>query len=195
MQVQVTIEPGQMGETIVEMFNSLTSEQRMVIMKDIMREWFATPVRFEQAAMYEALIREIRAGKHNDAISWSDRDNVRNWTDDQIRAAYWFKTLAEKICVNSREIMVAEAIKEAKAVFADEIKDLVKTDPDLNTAKNIVMEELKKAYPAMMHDALLVYFSSFMQQTAQNVAQNSMQTQYIGTVMQNIQQRMQQIGQ
>ena len=71
---------------------------------------------------------------------------------------------------------------------------MVKTDPEIQAAKEIVLDELKKGWPQAMHNALLVYFSSFMQQTSQNVAQNLCQTQYIGTMMNNIQERMKQIG-
>lgn len=194
MQVTVNIEAAQMGETVVEMFNSLTGEDRKELMKDIMREWFSTPINFEQVALEETLIRDIRAGKHNQDIEYYDRDKLHRLTDQEIRTKGWFIKLRGTRCIDSRAQMVNCAIDEAKTVFAAEIQNMVKTDPDIQKAKDIVLEELKKAYPTMMHDALLGYFSSFMNQLSLGINQAMAQTQSTNLIMNNIQQRMSQIG-
>lgn len=188
MQVTLNIEAGQLGETVVDLFKSITPEQKKELAVQVITKWFEEPHGFERSTHESRLIREIQSGERN--IGYYNNEG-KGWSEEKIRDSYQFKQLANTF-VSSREMMVKEIITETVKYYKEKVDTLVLNDPQINNYFETVKEELIKKFPELSQTAVSFWFSERMREIGDAVRATHNNTDTINQMFQDINKRLQQ---
>lgn len=148
MQIIMNIDAGQLGETVLDVFKSLTPEQKNTLAVQVLQEWLKDPVPYEAPGMDKQAIAYAR-----NQSNW-DRDRP----DEFFRGTGAYKQyLADN---NSKKAMVVAVQQEVIRAYQNTVKELVQTDPQIQTMKEAVVEVVKDAFPRMVHEAMVLWCAS-----------------------------------
>ena len=153
MQITMNIEAAQVGDTIVATFNNLTQEQKLEIAKQVMLEWLKEPWDLERQSYEREVFRRLRADT-------GFRSNSGK-TDDQLRQDYDYSNKMREF-MSTREKMINTITTEVANHYRACVAEIIKNDPQIQEAKGIVLEAVKKIFPAAIHNALVKFFSDQM---------------------------------
>jgi hypothetical protein len=139
MQVTLNIESGQLGDTVVELFQSLTLEQRQEVARDVLREWLREPYDVERKAFEEQVRREEDPNRH-----WNIRERLANFR-------------------STRETMVQEIIKQVIEYFQKTIAEEIQSDEQITKLRDELTAEVKSKFPDYVRNAVVSWFASHME--------------------------------
>ena len=77
MEIKLNIEASQMGETVVDLFNSISAKEKKTIAKQIMKSWLEEPYQIETNAHRAEALKQIMAGS-----SW-DIAELKNLSEEK----------------------------------------------------------------------------------------------------------------
>jgi len=159
MEVTLKIESHQLGETVVDLFKSLTKEQREQIARDTLAKWFTDPYELERAAFEARVIAELRTRHTKIGGYYSDKYfDDQGISDSQIRSTDEYRDQMRKYR-SSREVMISTAVDEAVKQYKESVVQLVKEDPKLTAAYEAVKAKIEGAFPKMVQTALIAWFA------------------------------------
>jgi hypothetical protein len=163
MEVTLKIEASQLGETVVDLFKTLTDDQKRDIAKEVVTKWFTEDPAAEREAFSDKVVRELR-GRH---IRMGYGYNSEKYTDDPKvtnqevyaiseyrEAMHGFKT--------SREQLVTAAVGAAIEQYKDSVKILVLNDAGLTAAFETAKKKIEESFPHMVEQAIIGWFKASM---------------------------------
>lgn len=110
-------------------------------------------------------------------------------TDAEIRDTSAFRAEIQKYRTVRGELVRTTSEATLK-YYKEKVDEFVRADPLINDTLQAIMAELKVQFPKMAHDALCVYFASFMSHMAGSITTNFMQTSMLTQQMSNIVDRL-----
>lgn len=181
MQVTLNIDASQMGDTVLDIFKNLTTEQRSELAMSMMKQWFADPIDFEKANWIQQEIMDIKKTWTkpcgNDYwspsvpekfksfnLDWTLKSKIEKGiaTDEEIMFSAEFQKYMVQNFTSTRDMMVQIVIEEARKVFNTHVSTFVKEDPQMEEIKNTALQEVVRAFPEMAQHALVSYFIANM---------------------------------
>jgi hypothetical protein len=173
MQVTLQIEAHQLSDTVIDLFKTLTDEQRMELARSTIEKWFLEPYGAERIAFSKKVEQELRSrhiriyGYGGYGETYTDDPKL---TDEQIMATSEYRESMAKFR-SSREEMVTSIAETAVAHYRAQVEELVKNDPSLKAGFEKVKERVTATFPQMMQTALVTWFSQQMSQVTVYVPQ------------------------
>jgi hypothetical protein len=156
MEVKLTIDAGQLGDTVIDLFKNLSPEKKEQLTLDIMREWLKSPEFIETKNMEQLVIDEFRNGKRK---PWGSYEKYDNTTPEKIiRADYKFKEAVEQYRT-SKQIMVEELKQEIIKYYKKELSNQIKESDLINKGLNELYPELIKIFPELVIKSLIEVFA------------------------------------
>lgn len=165
MQVTLQIEAHQLSDTVIDLFKTLTPEQRMELARSTLEKWFQEPYGAERLAYSKKVEQElrrlhIRVYTYGYGEKYTDDPNL---SDEQLQASSEYLGRMAKFR-SSREEMVTSIAETAVAHYKAQVEELVKNDPALVAGFEKVKERITATFPQMMQEALVTWFSRQMSQ-------------------------------
>ena len=166
MEVSLKIESAQLGETVVDLFKNLDSEQRRSIAVEILTKWLIEPYEIEREAFAESVLREFREKNIDLYISYN-RKKCLDCTDKEIKESSEYRQRINTFR-SSREIMIKEITSEVITYFKASIPEQIKTDPKFEILRNIFYQFIVDNFPSMIKESFANYFTSQLNMIAIN---------------------------
>ena len=157
MQVTLNIEAGQMGDTVVDLFNNIPAEKREELALKVLEKWIEEPLSIERDAATERLIVKYRGKTGYDG---------KTMTDKEILSDYNFKNDLNKT-KSSKEIMISEVSKKLSDFYEKEVKELVENSPLVNKVLEETLAKAKEDFPKLVQKAMTDWFSDHIQAIAE----------------------------
>lgn len=173
MAIQITfnIDSANIGNTVEDVFKSLTEDDKRELARGIMLEVLTKPngaerLAFEQQTI-EQLIREYENASYQG-------DRIR--TEAEARASYRFRERMAKF-ESSRDRMMKMIVEETTNQYKDMAAGLIKNDEQTQATLAGVQADFIKAFPSLCQQAMNSFFvlkmaeisvamnNSFIQQT------------------------------
>jgi O6-methylguanine-DNA--protein-cysteine methyltransferase len=164
MQIVLNIDQTNIGETVEEIFRSLSDEDKKEVAKQVMLETLRKPSEVERINFENELIKSLIKA---DGYPKTEKDARDSYAFTERRSK--FKTSSERMI----ESISAGALVHYKELAAS----LVKEDPVLSDAISKMLETFKTEFPNMVQLAMSAYFASQMQGIASALLTSST-TQY-----------------
>jgi len=176
MEVTLKIEAHQLSDTVIDLFKTLTTEQRMELARSTLEKWFLEPYGAERLAYSQKVMQELRS-KHvrvylNGCYGSEMYFDDPKVTDEQLFSSSEYRDRMTKFR-SSREEMVTSIVEAAVAHYKAQVEELVKNDPTLTTGFEKVKEHITATFPHMMQAALVSWFSRQMTQAVFDIPQES----------------------
>jgi hypothetical protein len=178
MKVELNIDAGNIGETVIEMFQNLTTEQKEAISLQVLKDWLTEPDAIHRQALHMRAMAHVR-----------ERGYRRSETDQEMMASREYK---EFITANAtaKTRMVEEITNATIAHQKKVIEQHIKTDPEMNRIMSATLETIKENFPKIVNDAMIAWFCGNMSTMANGVQQAMMQSQSTQEVVRQIQNRL-----
>jgi hypothetical protein len=157
MKIELNIEPSQIGETVIDVFKTLTPEDKKEMAIQIMREWLKEPSLFESCNFEQQLIHEYRTGIRKPNSTYDKFDE--NTPESTIRNDYYFKKSVEEY-KTSKQGLVEATKREMLVYYNEEIAKELKLDVTINKIKEETYKELTANFPRIITEVLIMAFSS-----------------------------------
>lgn len=148
MQVTLNIGANQIGETVLDLFKTLTEEQKKQIAGEVLRQWLKDPIPYEAAAWDEEAIAYVRKE------DYQARD--RGWNGERCRESAYYRRYMDKKNSSKAE-MILEVQRQIITFYNSEIKQLVREDPQILKMKDAVCEVVGEMFPKIAHDAMVLF--------------------------------------
>lgn len=148
MNITIDIEANQISDSVKNILDSLTQEQKQTVAATILKEWLTTPNDFERIVKEKDTIERLKNDSYN-----------RNKSEDEIKRSYDF-TRAMAEYKSTREIMVKEIITATIDHYKAVVTSIVASDSQIQEMKKQVIETVKNEYPKIIHDAMILSISS-----------------------------------
>ena len=182
MEVRLNIDSGNLGETVVDLFHQLSPETRQQVATDVLREWLREPYEVEAQMLDRQAIEEVRknyTGYQNKVLD-----------DRECRDHYRFREIRDRQ-KSTRHLMVeqitAAVIRHHKKVVTDEIQ----RDPQIQAVLQETLVSIRENFPKFVHDAMVAWFSSHMQQLGQGIGEALVQSRQTAAMTQRIAEKVQ----
>jgi len=156
LEVTLKIEAHQLGNNVLDLFKSLTEEQRIQSAKDVVDKWLRSPYDVERLAYAQNVISHLR--QSHIRMGYSDKfTDDPNVTDSQISDTFEYRDKMAKFR-SSREQMISMAAEEAVKQYRESVVDLVKNDPGVQAVYDSVKKRIESTFPQMAQAALVNWF-------------------------------------
>ena len=149
MQVNLTIDAAQLGETVVDVFKSLSSEQRQEIAVAVLREWLMQP---NDAEFIKDDIFAMQAAR---SLSYYLRDKA----DAEVRKSEEYRKAIAR-STNPKTQMIRFVRDEAVSQFQASVKEMVASDPQIQKMRDAVCEVVRENFPRVVHDAMVLWVAA-----------------------------------
>lgn len=159
MQVTLNIEAGQLGNTVVELFQSLDQDQRKEIATEVLTKWLQDPTSVEMAAEDSKALYYARSKS-----SWSNKDK----SAEQLRVTSEY-TDYFKEHPTSKQMMIGQIKDEIVKHYQSVVNKVVIEDPKTQDMAKEVGQIVKDTLPKMIHDAMMLWTAANLDK-AVNVA-------------------------
>jgi len=161
MEVKLSIDSENLGETVVDMFQRLTPETKEKVATDVLREWLREPYEVEASLLDQRAIDEIR------------KDNTgygnKRLNNQECRDHYRYREVRDRQ-KSTRQIMVEQitgaVIEHHKKVVIEEIQN----DPQIQTVLKATLDTVRENFPKFVHDAMIAWFSSHLTQLGNGIS-------------------------
>jgi hypothetical protein len=166
VEVKLSIESGNLGETVVDMFQKLTPETMEKVATDVLREWLREPYDVEaqlldQQAIYEVRKNNIGYGKLLD--------------DKECRDHYQFRQ-ARANQKSTRQVMVEQITKAVIEHHKKVVTKEIQNDPQIQAVLKATLDTVRENFPKFVHDAMIAWFSSHLTQLGNGISTALMQS-------------------
>jgi len=155
MKIELNIEAGQLGETVIDIFKNLTKKQKETIALEVLKEWLKEPSLFENPNFEKLLIEEYREGKRRPTWGILNKDS----TDSEIQNNSSFKTDLRDF-KTSKQAMVLNFKDEVVNFYKNTICSEIEKDPNIQRIKDEAYAELIKCYPDIIKQAFINIYTS-----------------------------------
>jgi len=187
MNVNLQIEAGQLGETVIDLFRNLSVEKKEEVALTILREWFREPVQLETAGYEETLLAAFKADESRmRKVSYSNYSVV---DDATIKASYAYREELAKY-KNTKQYMVEDLRKELLAFFKKGIEDEMKADTKLDEIKKIVYDEITNRIPEIMMTVVTLALTNNMVELQHKIQDNVMKNYQFGQFKDSVMSRL-----
>lgn len=156
MQVTLNIDTAQLGDTLVDLFQSLTNEQKQELALKILGQWLEQPYQVERAAHEQEIFRKMR-----EITDWNGKLQYANVTDEKLRHEYKYSELMKGF-ESSREKMVREITAQVISHHKQQITESIQTDEKLNQIMTSTFDVIRDNFPNMVRDAVIAWFAQNM---------------------------------
>ena len=158
MAIQITfnIDSANIGNTVEDVFKSLTSDDKRELARGIMLEVLTKPNDAERKAFEQRVIDGLIA-EYSNAGYHSDR--IRD--ESAARASYRFRERMQKF-ESTRDRMMRMIVEETTKQYRDMVSELVKNDEQSQAALAAAQAEFTKAFPTLCQQAMNSFFVSRM---------------------------------
>lgn len=187
MKVEIEIEASQMGETVVELFNSITAEEKKQIAIDIMSDFLKNPYKRGAEENREKALTDIL----ENGTSWDKKTLSELGSRDEMLKHSLVTNKAEKM-PNVKGQMIENVTDAVKKHLLEHVDIMVKSDPEVQEILKVTMEVIKKDLPKYMHDAMMAWFCSHMDMVASSASTALMQSTNAMNFASTVQQRLDQ---
>lgn len=186
MKLELNLDQATIGPTVQELFSSLTIAERKEVSRQILVNFLTEPHGGERAAYEANLVAELKA---SDSEEYSQatygRKKLSEMSEPQIRGTDLFKKRLETYR-SSRDVMLAEITKVAVETYRAEVTHYVQNDPQLQAALKITLDAVKEDFPKFVHDAMVGWFITSMQQQGTTMMSALYQAQETKMVVNNL---------
>ena len=187
MNVNLQIEAGQLGETVIDLFRNLSVEKKEEVALTILREWFREPVQLETVGYEETLLAAFKADESRmRKVSYSNYSVV---DDATIKASYAYREELAKY-KNTKQYMVEDLRKELLAFFKKGIEDEMKADTKLDEIKKIVYDEITNRIPEIMMTVVTLALTNNMVELQHKIQDNVMKNYQFGQFKDSVMSRL-----
>ena len=153
MQITINIEPGQMGETVLDIFQNLNSDEKRELAMQIMREWLQSPEFFETRNYEQIVIDEYRKGLIKPYSGRYERF-YEDTPEEVIRMDYNFRKELEKYRT-SKQDMVATIKEEITKYYKEQISSEIRHDQQIKKIKDDIIDDIKDNFPSIAQHAMV----------------------------------------
>lgn len=171
MQVTLNIDASNFGDTLGDVFKNLSNEQKYHVAKESFEKWMREPYDVEFNTKKETIVKKLRQSPNDEVRvndSWSERKKTSECTDAELATTDKFKQLLGEF-KTTKQIMVEETTKQIVDYYKTYIVEFVKTDENTQLILKQTIEEVTKQFPAMIHDAIVHWFSLQMNNMGQQI--------------------------
>lgn len=184
MEVKIELEAGQIGDTVIDLFKSLSAEKKEELALTVLREWLISPEFLETENKKMLLLDEYKSGKYDRPY-----DKYSTMTDEQIMRNYDF-TDKLKSYKNSKQIMVEDIKTEIISYYKKSIAEQLEKDEKVQALKEVMMEELAGQFPQIIINALTQTFANSLVSMKSNVDAALMCSSNAMSISNNIAERL-----
>jgi hypothetical protein len=164
MEITLKIEAHQLGETVEEVFKTLTDDQKRELAKEAVRKWLEEPLSGERAAYEEKAIADLRKACIRIGYYSSDRNsNDPKVTDDEIRGTPEFRSRMSEYR-STRERLVTSVCEQAVSHAKEYAIKAVSEDAKLRLVFDEVRKKIEEMFPQMVYGAMVRWFSENMRE-------------------------------
>lgn len=185
MEVKINIEPGQIGDTAIELFKNLTPEKKEDLALEILREWLLDPCFLETRNRETLLVEEFRSGARRP--QWGEKFNSETPEQQIKRDSNYQKALSEY--KTSKQILVEDIKVEVIGYYKKYIAEEIMQSEIINKAKEEAMQEVANLFPSIISEVLVQVFSNELgvlkDRIHQTYIQNDMNTNMIKVLRNN----------
>lgn len=186
MKIELTIEAGQLGNTVLELFETLTEAQKREIAQQVVTNYFLDDNnQVEREAFSDKVIAELKASGET---HYGTKLSVM--PDSEIKMSYKYKTAMEKF--ESLKSQVINAVRsEVSKHFLMEITEQIKKDPQIEVAKTEIMNTVKASMPKIAAESLV---NLFTQTIVGNIWNLTAETQNLKNMLTTLDQKIQEVA-
>lgn len=189
MKIELTIDGSQLGETVLDVFKTLTQEQKQGIAAEVLREWLKDPSAIEDSVRRQQLIEKVREEKQRkDHYGWQ-----RDWSDAAMVATDEFKREWNR-GHHTKADMVNEVTRQVSEYYKTEIEKCIKEDSDILRLKESVYATVKETLTAnfhkYVHDAVVAWVCQHFQDMANGIASALMMNSQNQDVLTQLRQKL-----
>jgi hypothetical protein len=145
---------------------TLSEDDRKDLAKQVMLKWLTEPHDFERHTKQMSALDHIRQRRGDPNLTLEKAKGYWEWNDYM------------KNYKSSRDTMITEIVSEAIKNYQALSTDLVKNDPQINAAWEVVKTQIQSDYPKYIHDAMVYYFSSRMNELQSGIQSTLFQSTY-----------------
>lgn len=158
MELRLNMDSVNIGETVVDLFENLSETQREQIATEVLREYLREPLQQERAVLEQECFAEMR------------KTNSRaKDTDESLRGNWQYREFMDKH-KTSKEIMIKQILTSTIEHYKAQVAKEIRQDPQMQAILTEVTNKIKTEYPKIVHDAMMVWFCSNMQQLGSGIA-------------------------
>lgn len=169
MQITLNIDASNFGDTIAEVFQHLTVEQKQELAKQALTKWLEEPYTVEYSVKKEEIFNQLRLKETvRDINSWTDI-KTKDATDLQLERSREFKELIAN-WKSSKQIMVEETTKIIVDYYKNYAKEFIEKDEQTQKVLQEAIAKVTEQYPATIHDAIMFWFAGYMNTIQSSVA-------------------------
>jgi hypothetical protein len=170
MTVQLTIEAGQIADTVVELFKNLTPEDRKELAYSIAKEAMIDPDFYETKSIDAMLIQEYRDNKTQLSNQWGYGNKIdpNKASDDEIRSTTTYKNDLEARR-NTKKILIGDAKDEIVKHYRDVIAEELKTNPIIDKILQETFKEVCSLFPKLVMESLVLLFANTLPDLQQQI--------------------------
>jgi hypothetical protein len=154
INITLQIDPSQLGETVLDVFNNLSTEKREEIAYGVLDGWMKDPATVEYSNYREQLIHEYRTGKRKPYWSFGNTSSI----EDIIKDDNFIKDLSE--FKDTKQGMIEEIRLQMKQYFQKEISKKLESDPMITEIINATYVEIQKRLPELIMKTLMLSFNN-----------------------------------
>lgn len=154
MKIELDVNAAELTKSLSEILSSLTPEQRVQIATETMQRWLREPYDAERQAREAMAVESVKQEMA--------KSGYRQETDSEIRNGYRFRQFMEGF-KSTKEVMVKEITLAVIDAYKTEVKKVVESDPKIQAMKDEVVAILKEKFPEAVHDAMVTWMASSME--------------------------------
>ena len=191
MQVTLNIEPGMLGETVIDLFQNLSKKKKEELALTILREWLVSPELFETPNHEAILIEEFRTGKRQP--SWSSTKYNKDTPAEEIQRDYKYKELLEEY-QTSKQVMAEKIKKEIIEYYTKHLAEEIKKSPEIIKLRDDLYNTMVEQFPSIMYDTMVRVLVSNLSMMQDMVIHSNNQVMMSGGMLTHMQQVLREKG-
>lgn len=178
MKVELNIDAGNIGETVIEMFQNLTTEQKEAISLKVLQDWLTEPDTIHRQALHTQAIAHAK-----------ERCYYRASTEQElVKSDEYVRFMRDNATAKTR--MIQEITSATIAHQEKVIEQHIKTDPGMNRIMSATLETIKENFPKIVNDAMIAWFCGNMSAMAGGIQQAMSQSKSTANAVEQIQNRL-----
>lgn len=175
MKIELNIDQTNIGTTVEDIFKQLTPEQKFEIALQVTKNWLK-----ENEHMSPVTLKKLAEEKANAELP---AEGGYGWKYTEALNKHAKELTARNTAVvNAVICAMTEQLKTACEVQ-------IKQSPEMQAMLATMVEQLKLDYPKFVHDAMIVWFASHMENVSQGVTTALMQSSRAETISDAVNRR------
>lgn len=161
MKIELEIPADLMNVTIIDVFKSLTYEDKKALAEKVLLSWMTEPMNTEHKLKEQQVIEYLRANEHY---------NFEDKSDNDIKHNYRFKQCMEKFKC-TRDLMLIELCRESVSFIQKSLETLLKEDTEYKNMLEAQLKEVKDNFPKFVQEAVVTWFCQNIIAMTENLRQ------------------------